>query len=95
MSGVKGKSGRRGYDEEKAIEDILKLSYATVWQFLRDPAMPQEKKAYLASEFAKRRVTNRQEQKIEIKQEERALLDHYSTLAIPSPTNRIEQAITS
>ena len=50
MSGVKGRSGRKGYEEEKAIEEIIELSFKTIKHYLLDSKWSNEKKAQLATE---------------------------------------------
>jgi hypothetical protein len=61
MSGRKGRSGRKGYIEEKEISELLKMSLATIRKVLLSDKIPLLKRAQLAAEFVKRRITNKQE----------------------------------
>ena len=66
MSGVKGRSGRKPWDtyqEQRAIDDILKLSSLTIRRYLSDPAIAEDKKAQVATIFLSRRVSNKTETK--------------------------------
>ena len=69
MSGVKGRSGRKPWDtyqEQRAIDDILKLSSLTIRRYLSDPDIAEDKKAQVATIFLSRRVSNKQENKTSI-----------------------------
>ena len=59
MAGQKGKSGRKTHYEEMAIAEVVNLSIKTVRDYLLDPNIPREKKAFLAKDFALKRIPNK------------------------------------
>lgn len=56
MAGKKGRSGRRGYIEEKTMKELLRLSASTIFKALRSSELTLKDKANLASEYIKRQV---------------------------------------
>ena len=53
--------GRHGYKEEALVEEVLKLSFITIRQYLSHPDYPLHKKALLAGMLASRRIKDRKE----------------------------------
>lgn len=56
MAGVKGRSGRRPYLQEKTIEQICRMSALAIYHALRSPdsEISKEKKAELGKHFVLR-----------------------------------------
>lgn len=64
MAGVKGRSGRKGYIEEMAIEEVLKLSTASALKYLKSPSVSDKDKAMFGQRFLERRIPDRKKQEV-------------------------------
>jgi len=56
MSGIAGRSGRKGFYHELDIKTLLNKSYSIVMSYFNDANIPAHKKVGFASAFLQKRV---------------------------------------
>ena len=89
MPGIKGRSGRRDFYEQKALDELLELSIKTLKMYLRDEDFPPTMKAQIALALATRRVSNKSESvtRVTLDESEREIIDKYTQQL---PSNRLD-----